>query len=86
MSIGSSIVRAPGSGRGASKSTSVREVCLIGVDRRSRRWVEAWAPGCEVRWLGRTYEVQAADARGEGSVTVEGPARRYVHLSARTED
>ncbi len=86
MSIGTSIVRAPESGRGASKSSSLREVCLIGVDRRSRRRVEAWAPGREVRWLGRTYEVRAADVLGEGAAAVEGPARRYVHLSARIED
>ncbi len=86
MSIGTSIVRTPRSGRGASKSSSLREVCLIGVDRRLRRRVEAWAPGAEVQWLGRTYEVRAADTRGKDAVTVERPARRYVHLSARTED
>jgi hypothetical protein len=80
MSIGTSIVRAPGSGRGASRSTSVREVCLIGVDHQSPRRLGAWAPGREIRWLGRTYEVRAADA------DPELPSRRYVHLSARAED
>jgi hypothetical protein len=97
MAIGLGILRAAGRGRrtgrvdedrGSPRST-VREVCLIGVDRRSP--AEDWTAGREVTWLGRTYRVRAtagegpeAPAAGDGDAHV-GPigstARRYVYLT-----
>ena len=62
-------------GRGGPR-TSVREVCLIGLDLRSAG--DGWPGGREVTWLGRTYRVRATDGDG-----LTDPAdRRYVHLSA----
>lgn len=86
MAVGMSIARAvgPGPGRGASNS-SVREVCLIGVDRRSPDRVEDWTVGREVRWLGRTYRVHATADDSQDGMIGEAP-RRYVHLTARAGD
>jgi hypothetical protein len=49
---------------------SVREVCLIGVDRPSRTWEQ----GERVTWSGRVYRVEATQA-GAG----------YVHLATEPE-
>lgn len=99
MAIGLGMLRAPGRWRLAGRvgeecgpppaSTTVREVCLIGLDRRSP--ARDWTPGREVVWLGRTYEVQATAADPDaGTLPVPGPigpaARRYVHLTARGGD
>ena len=63
--------------REPSRST-VREVCLIGLDCRSP--TNEWAAGVEVSWLGRTYRVRAA-------VDDDGPReRRYVHLAPAEGD
>lgn len=73
--------------RGNARAT-VREVCLIGVDRRSP--AGEWPAGREVTWLGRTYEVRAAGREGPHAGPEHehesGPAARcYVHLAPRLE-
>jgi hypothetical protein len=97
MAIGLGLWRAAGRGRarrsgrqatdrGAARTT-VREVCLIGLDRRVS--TGEWAAGQEVAWLGRTYRIVAAGLFSEssscpGSVEAgsgRATARRYVHLS-----
>ena len=95
MAIGLGMLRAaarrrrPGRAGGHEESprSTVREVCLIGLDRRSP--AEGWTAGREVTWLGRKYEVRAtagdeAPPAGSGG-PVTGPirtaARRYVHLA-----
>ena len=96
MAIGLGLLRAAGRGRrrgrgaedrGSARST-VREVCLIGLDRAAS--ADEWAAGQEVAWLGRTYRVVAAAgeasepsacAGGAGAGSGSAPRRRYVHLS-----
>jgi len=102
MAIGLGMLRAAGCGRRAgrveddrgSPPSTVREVCLIGLDRRDS--AEDWTAGREVTWLGRTYHVRAtagegaeAPAAGSGGADIGpiGPtARRYVHLTPRGGD
>ena len=65
MAIGLWLLRAAGCGRRAGRGaedrgparSTVREVCLIGLDRRSPG--EDWTAGQEVTWLGRKYQVLA---------------------------
>jgi hypothetical protein len=99
MAIGLGVLRAAGRGRRAggteqdrgSPRSTVREVCLIGLDRRDP--AGDWAAGREVTWLGRTYHVRAT-AGGDAAAppaSVDaadiGPtARRYVHLTPRGGD
>ena len=97
MAIGLGSLRAAGRGRrggrgaedrGPSRST-VREVCLIGLDRPAS--AAEWAAGQEVAWLGRTYRVVAtagagdastpsACAGGAGGRSACATPRRYIHL------
>jgi hypothetical protein len=101
MAIGLGLLRAAGRGRRAGRTeedrgptrTTVREVCLIGLDRRASGG--DWTTGQEVAWLGRTYRVVAAAgesseplARAGGAEAGPGraTARRYVHLSQRGGD
>lgn len=88
MAIGLGIWRSAGRRRAAGRPeeecegprTSVREVCLIGLDRRAV--TGDWPAGREVTWLGRTYEVRATAAEIHGAAGGEtDPARRYVHLA-----
>jgi hypothetical protein len=94
MAIGLGMLRAAGCGRHAgrieedrgSPRSTVREVCLIGLDRRSA--VDDWSAGREVTWLGRTYQVRAtagegaaAAAEDPGGADIGPTARRYVHLT-----
>jgi hypothetical protein len=95
MAIGLGVLRAAGRRAGrAEKSrtperSTVREVCLIGLDRRDS--AGDWATGQEVTWLGRRYQVRAmaVDAPGPSLTAAGGtdsgpsgaPARQYVHLS-----
>jgi hypothetical protein len=86
-SVGRRAGRAEG-GRKTERST-VREVCLIGLDRRDS--AGDWAAGQEVIWLGRKYQVRATEVDPpEPSVVCAGgadpgpggaPARQYVHLA-----
>ncbi len=101
MAIGLGLLRAAGRGSRAGRvkederpaRPTVREVCLIGVDRRAS--AEVWPAGQEVAWLGRTYRVVASDeessgpsaaARRAGSGRGCATGRRYVHLSHRDRD
>jgi len=94
MAIGLGVLRAAGRRAGrAEKSrtperSTVREVCLIGLDRRDP--AGDWATGQEVTWLGRRYQVRAMAGDAPGSSAAGGgadsgpsgaPARQYVHLS-----
>ena len=97
MAIGLGMLRAAARGRRPGRAggheegprSTVREVCLIGLDRRS--CAADWTAGREVTWLGRKYEVRAtaedeAEAPPAGSGgPFTGPigpaARRYVHLA-----
>jgi hypothetical protein len=94
MAIGLGRSRAAGRGRRAgrveedrgSPRATVREVCLIGLDRRSA--VGEWTAGREVTWLGRAYQVRAtavegaeAPPSGSGGADVGPTARQYVHLT-----
>jgi hypothetical protein len=95
MAIGLGMLRAAGRRAGrverlrAPERSTVREVCLIGLDRRDP--AEDWATGQEVTWLGRRYQVRAmaGDAPRPSSPGAGGadsgpscaPARQYVHLS-----
>jgi hypothetical protein len=65
--------------RGGPRAT-VREVCLIGLDRPSAE--EDWPAGREVTWLGRTYQVRASADDGP----IDPSGRRYVHLTACVGD
>jgi hypothetical protein len=97
MAIGLGGLRAVGrrAGRAAEERgperTTVREVCLIGLDRRAS--AGDWTAGQEITWLGRKYQVVApvgdvleappacdggADPRLGGA-----SARQYVHLTPR---
>ena len=77
MAIGLGMLRAAGRGRRAGRTdedcesprSTVREVCLIGLDRRDS--AGDWTAGREVTWLGRTYQVRATAGEGAG-----GAARR----------
>ncbi len=70
--------------RGNPRAT-VREVCLIGVHRRSP--AGDWPAGREVTWLGRAYEVRAAGREGPDADPESSPvARCYVHLAPRLEE
>lgn len=51
---------------------SVREVCLIGVDRPSRTWEQ----GERVTWSGRVYRVEATQAQAGAG---------YVYLATEPE-
>lgn len=53
---------------------SVREVCLLGIDRRA----PGWESGERVTFSGRVYRVEATRARSGR----EDESARYVHLSA----
>jgi hypothetical protein len=94
MAISLGLLRAAGRGRRGgrveedrgSPRASVREVCLIGLDRRDA--VDDWTAGREVTWLGRTYQVRAAAGEGAeappsgpGGADIGPMARRYVHLT-----
>lgn len=90
MAIGLGILRSAGRRRAAGRAgedrgsprTSVREVCLIGLDRRAS--AGDWPAGREVTWLGRTYEVRASAAEiHEAAIGGADPARRYVYLAPR---
>jgi hypothetical protein len=88
MAIGLGLWRAAGRGRRAGRSredrggprATVREVCLIGLDRPSVE--EDWPAGREVTWQGRTYQVRASADDGP----IDPSGRRYVHLAARVGD
>ena len=96
MAIGLGALRAAGrrrSGRSDQQQerarTTVREVCLVGLDRRSS--ARDWPAGQEVTWLGRKYQVVGtapglperapASLGGADAGSVYAPARRYVHLA-----
>jgi hypothetical protein len=97
MAIGLGTMRAVGHGRRAGRAgdeherSTVREVCLIGLDRRTS--AEDWTAGQEVIWLGRGYRVvattpvrSACAPAGEADADIgAGPsratARHYVHLA-----
>jgi hypothetical protein len=95
MAIGLGVLRAAGRRAGraekarAPERSTVREVCLVGLDRRDS--AGDWAAGQEVTWLGRRYQVRAmaGDAAEPSSACGGGadpgpsgaPARQYVHLS-----
>jgi hypothetical protein len=93
MAIGLGIWRSSGRRRAAGRAeenresprASVREVCLIGLDRRAP--AGDWPAGREVNWLGRTYEVRASASEIHGPANIDAdPARRYVHLAPRDGD
>jgi len=101
MAMGPGLLRAAGRGYRAGRveeeerpaRPTVREVCLIGLDRRAS--AGEWAAGQEVAWLGRTYRVVASAGNSSGpSAGADGAARgsgrvaprRYVHLSHRGDD
>jgi hypothetical protein len=101
MAIGLGILRAAGRRRAGPvkndrehERSTVREVCLIGLDRRGS--AGHWAAGQEVTWLGRKYQVvaTAADAPGPMAACASGGdvrsnsamARQYVHLTSCVGD
>jgi len=56
------------------RTSSVREVCLLGVSRPEAHW----ASGARLHWAGREYRVALTQDRpGESA---DGP--RYIHLKA----
>ena len=95
MAIGLGVLRSAGRRGGraerarASGRSTVREVCLIGLNCRDS--AGDWAAGQEITWLGRRYQVRAmaGDPPEPSSTCVLGanpgpsgaPARQYVHLS-----
>ncbi len=96
MAIGLGLLRAAGRERRAGRvekdrgpeRTTVREVCLIGLDRRAS--AGNWTTGQDVAWLGRTYRVvstagdpsePSACAGGADAGSGCATARRYVHLT-----
>lgn len=74
-------------GRGSPRA-SVREVCLIGLDRRDA--AGAWTAGREVTWLGRTYQVRGTAGESQAAAATDSggadPVRRYVHLARLAGD
>jgi hypothetical protein len=101
MAIGLGKMRAAGRRRAGPvkddpehERSTVREVCLVGLDRRGS--AGHWAAGQEVTWLGRKYQVvaTAADSPGptaarasDGDVRSNGAmARQYVHLTPSVGD
>jgi hypothetical protein len=83
--------RSSGGGSGLRRPT-VREVCLLGMDRYAR---EAWQIGQAVTWLGRGYRVVSGQLQPDGAfrapgaesgctsaVRIKGGGRYYVYLAA----
>jgi hypothetical protein len=79
----------------ASRATggraTIREVCLIGRERRPRG-PDDWKTGQRITWMGRGYQVVAAapapvpvPSRGEGDSPPRAWARQYVHLTSYSE-
>ena len=72
--------------RGEGERTTIREVRLIGLERRDGP--EDWRAGQRITWMGRGYQVVAA-----GPVPPElacadrghATARQYVHLTDCSE-
>jgi hypothetical protein len=102
MAIGLGALRAAERSRRAGRAekrkeparASVREVCLIGLDRRTS--ADDWPAGQEVAWLGRQYQVVAtavdppkplsACGNGADAGPQRATARQYVHLTSRNGD
>jgi hypothetical protein len=103
MAIGLGKLRSAGrrrAGRGkddrepARSRSTVREVCLIGLDRRAT--IGDWTAGQEVTWLGRKYQVRAtagdspeptAVRAGDDNARSGGVmARQYIHLTSSVEE
>lgn len=76
-------VRACGDRDSQAARATVREVCLIGRDRRVE--TSGWEPGQGVTWMGRRYKVVATaidpSGPGDGGRDVT-PGRHYVHLTS----
>ncbi len=75
----------------ASRATegraTIREVCLIGRDRRPGG-PDDWRSGQRITWMGRGYQVVAAAperTRGDGDSQNRSLARQYVHLTSFAE-
>ena len=73
-------------GRTEGERTTIREVCLIGLDRRAGP--EDWSAGQRITWMGRGYQVVASAPilpEPTGGARCPAAVRQYVHLSACSE-